>query len=128
VSYLIDTHTFLWFILDDPQLSDVARIAIEENDATVFLSIASVWEIAIKHSLGKLPLPEPFSAFIPVQLQQNAITLLGISVEHTARVAILALHHRDPFDRLLIAQSLVEKIPIISADSAFDAYGIQRIW
>lgn len=94
----------------------------------MFLSIASVWEMAIKVSLSKLDLSQPFDLFIPNQLLLNDITLLDITVSHTLCVATLPFHHRDPFDRLLIAQSLVEGMPVIGIDSVFDAYGVNRLW
>ncbi len=101
---------------------------IAEPTNEVFLSIASVWEMVIKVSMGKLDLSQPFDLFIPNQLLLNNINLLDISISHTLRVATLPFHHRDPFDRLLIAQSLVEGLPIISMDSIIDAYGVTRLW
>jgi PIN domain nuclease of toxin-antitoxin system len=105
---LLDTHTFLWFITADAQLSSAAESAIRRPDTDAFLSIASVWEIAIKVSLGKLPIPLPLDTFIPEQLRLNRITLLSIEMQHAFEVARLALHHRDPFDRIIIAQAQVE--------------------
>jgi PIN domain nuclease of toxin-antitoxin system len=128
VNLLLDTHSFIWFVEDHPSLSAHARALIEEPTNTVFLSIASVWEMAIKVSLGKLHLSQPFDLFMPNQLLLNDVTLLDIAVSHTMRVAMLPFHHRDPFDRLLIAQSQVEGMPLISADSIFDAYGVNRLW
>jgi PIN domain nuclease of toxin-antitoxin system len=128
VNLLLDTHSFIWFVEDNLSLSSHARTLIEEPTNDVFLSIASVWEMAIKVSLGKLDLSQPFDLFIPNQLLLNDITLLDITVSHTLRVATLPFHHRDPFDRLLIAQSLVEGMPLISIDSVFDAYGMNRLW
>ncbi|NJO82757.1 MAG: type II toxin-antitoxin system VapC family toxin [Blastochloris sp.] len=125
---LLDTHSFIWFVEDNSSLSSHARTLIEEPANDVFLSMASVWEMAIKVSLSKLALSQPFDLFIPNQLLRNAITLLDITVSHTLRVATLPFHHRDPFDRLLIAQSLVEGMPIIGSDSVFDAYGANRLW
>jgi PIN domain nuclease of toxin-antitoxin system len=128
VNLLLDTHSFIWFVEDNPSLSLHARMLIEEPTNDVFLSIASVWEMAIKVSLGKLDLNQPFDLFIPNQLLLNDITLLDITVSHTLRVATLPFHHRDPFDRLLIAQSLVEGMPFIGIDSVFDGYGVNRLW
>jgi PIN domain nuclease of toxin-antitoxin system len=128
VNLLLDTHSFIWFVEDNPSLSPHARVLIEESTNDVFLSIASVWEMAIKVSLDKLHLSQPFDLFIPNQLLLNDITLLDITVSHTLRVATLPFHHRDPFDRLLIAQSLVEGMPFISIDSVFDTYGVNRLW
>ena len=125
---LLDTHTFLWFLADDPQLSPAARRLIEDGTNEIVLSMASLWEIAIKVSLGKLTLGGAFATFIPDQLTLNAFGLLPIELAHVTAVAALPFHHRDPFDRLLIAQALVEPLPIISRDPALDAYGITRKW
>ena len=125
---LLDTHSFIWFIEGSPRLSDTARTLITDGNNEVFLSIASLWEMAIKSSLGKLALSEPYELLIPTQLRLNRITLLDISLSHPVRVSKLPFHHRDPFDRLLIAQSMVEDIPIISSDAIFDDYGVKRIW
>jgi len=124
---LLDTHTFLWFITDEPILSSPARILIEDINNIRLMSIASMWEIAIKTSLGKLELAKPFAEFIPNQLKHNYIDLLPIELPHLAKVTNLPFHHRDPFDRLII-QSLVEQIPIVSKDTKFDDYTIQRLW
>ncbi|MEG3849327.1 type II toxin-antitoxin system VapC family toxin [Microcoleus sp. herbarium19] len=123
---LLDTHTFLWFVMGDAKITPGVRLQIEDNHN--FLSIVSVWEIAIKYSIGKLSLGVPFNDFIDRQITPNGIELLEIKLEHLKSFAALPLHHRDPFDRLLIAQALVEKNPIVSIDIAFDAYPIQRIW
>lgn len=128
MNILLDTHSFIWFVEDNPSLSPRARMLIEEPANDVFLSIASVWEMAIKFSLRKLDLEQPFDLFIPNQLLLNDITLLDITVSHTLRVATLPFHHRDPFDRLRVAQSLVEEMPFVSMDDAFDAYGVNRLW
>jgi PIN domain nuclease of toxin-antitoxin system len=128
VRLLLDTHSFLWFVGGDSSLSVAARLLIEDADNSVLLSAASVWEIAIKVSLGKLHLEQPFDVLIPQQLLVNHIELLGITLQHTAIVARLPFHHRDPFDRLLIAQAIVEQIPVITRDPAFDAYPVQRLW
>jgi PIN domain nuclease of toxin-antitoxin system len=93
-----------------------------------FLSVASLWEIAIKLSIGKLALSSPFEMLIPQQLSLNGIQLLNINLAHTVVIASLPFHHRDPFDRLLIAQAMVEKMPVISIDAAFDVYPIIRRW
>ncbi len=127
MNVLIDTHTFLWFVNDDPQLTTTAA-ALLESDNVVQLSIASLWEIAIKVSLGKLALPAPFETFIPEQLARNDIMVLPIRIVDCHQVIALPLHHRDPFDRMIIAQALVEGMPVIGRDTAFDAYGINRLW
>jgi PIN domain nuclease of toxin-antitoxin system len=128
MNYLLDTHTFLWFINDDPALSATAKALIENPDNAIHLSVASVWEMAIKTSLGKLEMPSPFADFIDEQLRENSITLLDIRTTHAGGVVRLPFHHRDPFDRLIIAQSKSEDMPIIGKDVIFDDYGIDRLW
>ena len=125
---LLDTHTFLWFLEDSPRLSPTAKALIEDGSNEVFVSIGSLWEMAIKISLGKLSLSQPFETFVPEQLTTNDMILLPIAVEYTAALIALPFHHRDPFDRLLIAQSLVTHMPIVGADGVFDVYGVQRLW
>jgi PIN domain nuclease of toxin-antitoxin system len=124
---LINTHIFLWYILDIQKLSPTVRALIDDEDNKILLSTASVWEMAIKQSTGKLNFHLQFRILIEQQLSQNNFSLLNINLDHLAVVATLPSHHRDPFDRLLIAQSIVEKIPILSVDSAFDAYPIERL-
>jgi len=125
---LLDTHSFLWFISGNPQISSSARMLIEDVSNQPFLSVASLWEMAIKMSLGKLSLGQPFETLIPQQLSLNGIALLGITISHTAVVARLPFHHRDPFDRLLVAQAMTEQMSIVSGDTAFDAYAVTRLW
>lgn len=125
---LLDTHALLWFISGDTALSSKGRALIEDVANDKLVSIASLWEIAIKHSLGKLPLAKPFDQLIPEQLQRNGFDVLALTVEHTVKVAQLPFHHRDPFDRMLAAQCLVEDLPVVSNDDAFDAYGVKRFW
>jgi len=125
---LLDTQALLWFLLDDPRLSRKAMEIIVDAEGLTFVSPASIWEIAIKISLGKYALPAPFAAFWDEQLKGNDFTLLPIAVSHAARVVELPFHHRDPFDRLIIAQSLVESVQVISNDTLFDQYGVDRIW
>jgi len=124
---LLDTHTFLWFLDDSPQLSQKGK-ALLEADNDLLLSVASLWEIAIKLCLGKLTVAVPIEVLMTQQLTQNDIVLLPITVAPLIVVSTLPLYHRDPFDRLLIAQALVEQISIVSADPAFDAYPVQRLW
>jgi len=128
MNLLLDTHAFLWFIKNDASLSLRARGLIEETENKRLLSIVSLWEIAIKASLGKIVLKLPFDALMPRQLQENDIDLLPIALPHLGLVERLPFHHRDPFDRLIIAQSLVENLPLVSIDSQFDKYGVQRLW
>lgn len=125
---LLDTQAFLWFITDDPKLSAFARSLIESADNERLLSIASLWEIAIKMSLGKLDLEKPFEELFPHQLELNDIEVLAIEIAHLKKVAVMPFHHRDPFDRLIIAQSLVEQLPVVSIDTKFDDYGVEHLW
>ncbi len=125
---LLDTHSFLWFIAGNVSLSPTARTLIEDVDNQPLLSMASLWEMAIKLSIGKLSLGQPFETLIPEQMRLNGIELLQIETAHVMVVAKLPFHHRDPFDRLLIAQAMVEQIPIVSGDPAFDLYRIKRLW
>ncbi len=125
--FLLDTHTFLWFIGDNPRLSARAK-GLLESDADLLLSVVSLWEISIKVSTGKLTLAQPYDIFIPQQITANAIEILPVSLAHLSVVATLPFHHRDPFDRLLIAQAMIEQLPIISMDTAFDAYSVKRLW
>jgi PIN domain nuclease of toxin-antitoxin system len=124
---LLDTHTFLWFIDDSPQLSVHAK-SLLESDNDLLLSVASLWEIAIKYNLDKLKLPTPYEVFIPQQLTTNDIEILPISFPHLAAVSVLPRHHRDPFDRMIIAQAQVERVAIVSVDPLFDTYPIRRLW
>lgn len=126
--YLLDTHTLLWFIAEDKNLSDRARRLILDSSSEILISIASLWEIAIKINIGKLALDKPFNQLFPDELDSHGIDVLDITMDHFMQVTTLPLHHRDPFDRLIIAQALVERLPIIGVDSAFDAYGVSREW
>lgn len=128
VRALLDTHTFLWFIGGNDELSRNAREVIECRDNLLFISAASLWEIAIKNGLGKLALGGPFHEVIPEQVHSQHLETLQIELSHLSEVVRLPLHHRDPFDRLIVAQARVEGLPIISVDETLDAYGVQRIW
>ena len=125
---LVDTHVFLWLQTEPERLRAETRTLLASTANDVFLSVASVWEMAIKAGLGKLRLPQAVETFVPAQMQLNGIGQLAIEFRHAARVEGLPPHHADRFDRLLVAQALTEGVPIISADQAFDAYGVQRIW
>lgn len=149
---LLDTHTFIWYVTDNSRLSNQVVELINDENNEILLSIASLWEIAIKQNLGKLSFNQPFEIFITQQLNLNDFRLLDIKISHVTVVATLPLHHRDPFDRILmnnvshllkslktlhhrepfdrilIAQALAENIPILSADKIFDAYPIERLW
>jgi PIN domain nuclease of toxin-antitoxin system len=128
VRLLLDTHALLWFLLDDPKLSVTARDLVDDPGNDIEISPATYWEIAIKVSLRKYELPEPFEVFIEREISINDFHILHIEPKHTAALTRMPFHHRDPFDRLLIAQATVEQIPIVSADPAFDAYAITRLW
>ena len=127
---LLDTHSMYWYIEDDPQLSGRARTLIQDASNEILVSPASYWEIAIKISIGKWRLNRPYEEFINIGLNQYGFQVLPILPTHTARLIGLPFPqgHRDPFDRLLVAQVLVEQIPIVSADSPLDAYGVTRLW
>lgn len=125
---LLDTHAFLWFVSGDGRLSSRARRRIQDRRHDKWLSIASVWELAIKRSLGKLELEISMDELIDTGAVDNGIALLGVTRVHAIGVVDLAFHHRDPFDRLLVSQAMREKMAIVSVDSAFDAYPIERIW
>jgi PIN domain nuclease of toxin-antitoxin system len=124
---LLDTHTFLWAITNDGRLSRRAQqIYTGPND--LWLSVASVWEMLIKVRAGKLPLPDPTGPYIVNELAKNKIEVLPIKLDHVLRIESLSLHHRDPFDRILIAQSLEEKLPLVTSDPVFERYPVQLIW
>jgi PIN domain nuclease of toxin-antitoxin system len=126
VRQLLDTHTFLWFVMGNPRITAKLRAQIEDNEN--FVSVVSIWEIAIKYGIGKLNLEVSFDDFIDRQIIPNGIQILDIKLEHLKIVSTLPLHHRDPFDRLLIAQAIVEDIILISADRVFTLYPVQIMW
>jgi len=128
MTLLLDTHTFLWFVLDDAQLSRQARTLIEDPANDVVVSPASYWEIAIKVRLGKLDLRSSYDDFMQRGILGNDFAILPIEPRHTSLLTTLPMHHRDPFDRLLVAQATVENFAIVSADEALDAYGVRRLW
>lgn len=128
MTLLLDTHAFLWWCADDPALPRVARTAIADPANDCLVSAASAWEIAIKASIGKLALEGQVRRFVPEQMAANGFAPLPVSVTHAARVAQLPFHHRDPFDRLLAAQALEERVAIVSGDPIFRKYGVRRIW
>lgn len=124
--YLLDTHALLWFLQNDKQLGKTALEIIEHNDVCV--SMASLWEIAIKNSLGKLELPLPFDEIFPKQLLINDIAILPIELMHLKMINKLDFYHRDPFDRLIIAQALNNDLTLISKDGKFADYGVNLLW
>ena len=124
---LLDTHALLWFAADDPRLGRRARRAIESPEATLYVSIASVWEIAIKASVGRLTLSSSVERFIRDKLDEGYL-LLPVEWSHAAAVERLPWHHRDPFDRLLAAQALAEDMSFVTRDPVFRKYGLRPVW
>ncbi len=125
---LLDTHALLWFYLGDPQLSGHALAAIVDPNNIKLISPASYWEIAIKVSMKKYTLHVSHEEFIQEAVFDNGFEILPIEPRHTAALISLTFHHKDPFDRMLIAQAIVEGVPIVSVDSKFDPYPITRLW
>ena len=125
---LIDTQCWLWMLSEPDRFSARTRRRILDTGNERVLSAASTWEIAIKYSLGKLELPEPPSQFIRSRMALTLTSSLAVELAHTFQVSVLPFHHRDPFDRLIIAQAMVEKLRVISIDAGFDTYGAPRDW
>ena len=126
--YLLDTHAYLWAIDESPRLSHHARNAIRNGEHELFLSAASLWEIAIKLSIGKLGLDMTFTELADDLPAAHGVEILPITIRNLDIVSRLSIHHRDLFDRLLVAQCLVEGMAIVSNDAALDAYGVERLW
>jgi PIN domain nuclease of toxin-antitoxin system len=124
MNLLLDTHLFLWFVNDDPRLSDPLKDLIENENNFSYLSIASLWEMSIKYNLGKLTLAPSYEEFVEREVRESSIILLNIELEHLRINASLPFHHRDPFDRIIIAQAMAENLPIMTVDSAFNQYSI----
>ncbi len=127
MNLLLDTHAFLWFVAGDARLSARARKAMEDEDAELFLSAASIWEMAIKSSLGRLTLPAPLDEYIAEKLE-HGFRVLSVDWTHAVAVEKMPFHHRDPFDRLLVAQAVAEGMPLVSADPEFPPYKVKIIW
>jgi PIN domain nuclease of toxin-antitoxin system len=129
--FLLDTHTFLWFVSGSSELSNTARNLIENDHHEIYLSIASLWEISIKVAIGKLQIRGTYETVID-DLTDNEISLLPLNFSHTVCQTKLPFHHRDPFDRILVSQALVENLDLISGDQIFDLYlaeqSVTRIW
>ena len=125
---LLDTNAFLWFISGSDRLSQNARNIMVDFNNDLVLSTASLWEMAIKTSIGKLELLDSFDRLIPVQLEKHAIDVLSIRLDHISKIIDLELYHRDPFDRLIIAQGITEQIPVITSDAMFAKYPVKVIW
>ena len=130
MNLLLDTHTFLWFAIDSlrSNLPEATRELLEEENNRLFLSYVSPWEAAIKVSIGKLNLPEPIGRIVQTEISNNGINLLDVKLAHLDLIERLPFHHKDPFDRLLIAQAQVEGLTIVGIDTVFDQYGVNRIW
>jgi len=125
---LLDTHTLIWMASQDDKLSEKAKALILDTDNELFLSVASIWEMSIKASLGKLMLQQPIEQIITEQVQTNGLQLINIETTHALAVSTLPWHHRDPFDRLIMAQSQLENLTILGCDTAMDPYDIKRLW
>jgi PIN domain nuclease of toxin-antitoxin system len=126
--YLLDTHTFLWWNMDDAQLSSLARELIANGNNEIFLSAASAWEITIKTARGRLTLPEDPTRYVSNRLSLHGFQALPVQIHHAVQVYKLPLHHADPFDRLLIAQSQIESMSLISVDMEIRKYEVEVIW
>jgi len=128
VKLLLDTHAFLWWITDDPHLSHRARTLIGGGENEVFLSAASAWELAVKVALGRVELEQPLDRFVPDQLERNGFQALPVSVRHALALPALPPLHRDPFDRMLVAQALTEEMTLVSADREIRRYPVPVAW
>jgi PIN domain nuclease of toxin-antitoxin system len=126
VRILIDTHVFLWGLTTEGRLSQTVRSLLPVAD--VWISVASIWEIITKVQVGKLTLPSPVGPFLTAKLAFNGVSVLPITLDHVLKIESLELHHRDPFDRVLIAQSIHEKLPLVTADPHFQRYPVEVIW
>lgn len=126
--YLLDTHCWLWWNIEPERLNQEAHQIISESGNELFLSTASAWEISIKHAIGRLRLPVPPKQYIPDRLYANQITGLPIGLEHVLHVNELPHHHRDPFDRVLIAQAIVEQLTLVTADDTLRQYDVKLLW
>ena len=125
---LLDTHTLFWSVEEPAKVSATAMAAMQPRANVVLLSAATVWELAIKVGQGKIGLSLPYRQWMDRAFADLKLTILPVTVEYADRQSALPPHHKDPFDRLLVAQALVEGIPIVSADAALDAYGVARLW
>lgn len=125
---LVDTHVFVWYVQNNERLPKSIVSLINDGRNDILLSVVSVWEMAIKQSTGKLNLGSPYASFIEEQMKLNKMELLPIKLAHTEIVTTLQFYHRDPFDRLLMAQAIAEDIVIVSTDSIFSLYPVQTMW
>ncbi len=125
---LLDTHALLWWLAGDRQLSFTARRAISDQQYEVFVSAASAWEVTTKHRLGKLPMAGPLAVDFAREVRRQGFTPLPISLEHAQVAGALSNDHRDPFDRMLVAQAREEKLALVSNETVFDRFGVKRVW
>jgi PIN domain nuclease of toxin-antitoxin system len=128
VKLLLDSHTLIWAADDPAKLTALAQALLQDPSHDRLVSAASLWEIAIKFSLGRLPLSLPYRQWMDKAIADLGLILLPITLDHAERQASLPWHHRDPFDRLIVAQTQFEGLPVVSADAKLDIYGITRIW
>ena len=125
---LVDTHALLWWIHDDPRLSSAARKTMSDPASELVLSVASIWEIVIKFGSGQLKLGQPPADYLPPVLKKYEIGLLNITGAHAFRTGTFPQHHKDPFDRIIIAQAIEENLPILTSDNHFRAYPVSTVW
>ena len=124
---MLDTHTIIWYAEDDPRLPGHIRQLIKDDTSDVFVSVISPWEMSIKSRQGKLDLSRSFDGMVQL-MQKNGFGFLPIQLHHVYCLNTLELHHKDPFDRMLIAQALTEDFAIVGCDDVFDRYGVRRLW
>ena len=127
MNYLLDTHALIWFLEDNPKILKKADNIIKDKNNSMYISVVSFWEMAIKLGIGKLKLPETLSVIIQ-KTKDNDIELLQLQIDYILKIETLPLHHKDPFDRIIITTVITEQIPIISIDEKFDKYEVERIW
>jgi PIN domain nuclease of toxin-antitoxin system len=125
---MLDTHAFLWWSLDDARLSDAAREVIRDGRNEILVSVASIWEVAIKARKGKVDLPMEIDDYIDDRLKRNRWATMAVDVRHAVRAATLPMIHADPFDRVLVAQAQLESLPIVTTDAAITRYDVETIW
>ena len=127
MTYLLDTHVWLWMLGDPDRIRPDLAAELRESRTRLLLSAASSWEIAIKWAVGRLPLPEPPATYVPSRMQRTNVESLAVTHSHALQVATLPRHHGDPFDRLLVAQAQLEGVPLVTVDSALDAYDVETV-
>jgi PIN domain nuclease of toxin-antitoxin system len=125
---LLDTHAFLWWVFDDPKVSPAARDLIADPAAEILFSVVNAWEIVIKARAGRLDLPADAPGFVADQVRRNAFRVLPVELRHALQVHRLPDHHKDPFDRLLVAQAQVEAVPVVSCDPLVATYEVETRW